>query len=182
MVSRKEAGGRPATFTFYSQVVRAFLGHVGEAADHDIALISKTQLAAYRSHLAANVTANTTNHHMTAVKMLFRTARRDGAIADDPSEFVGVVKAEQGKGVRRAFTVEELEAVSAIADPEWQSMILFGLYTGQRLGDIARITWANVDLERNELRLVTEKTGRVVVLPLAAPLRDHLESLPSADD
>jgi integrase len=25
-------------------------------------------------------------------------------------------------------------------------MILFGLYTGQRLGDIARLTWANVDL------------------------------------
>ena len=171
-----------ATYAFYSQVVRDFLGHLGEAADHDITLISKTQLAAYRSHLAANVSANTTNHHLAAVKMLFRAARRDSVIADDPSEFVGVVRAEQSTGGRRAFTLPELEAVLSIADPEWQSMILFGLYTGQRLGDIARLSWANVDLERNELRLATAKTGRQVVLPLAAPLRTHIESLPSADD
>ena len=30
-----------------------------------------------------------------------------------------------------------------VADPEWQSMILFGLYTGQRLGDVARLTWVS---------------------------------------
>ncbi len=48
--------------------------------------------------------------------------------------------------------------------------------------DIARLTWANIDLERTELRLVAAKTGRQVVLPLAAPLRAHIESLPSADD
>jgi integrase len=27
---------------------------------------------------------------------------------------------------------------------EWRSMILFGLYSGQRLGDIAKLTWANI--------------------------------------
>lgn len=114
--------------------------------------------------------------------MLFRAARRDGVLVDDPSEFVNAVKAESSTSGRRAFTLPELEAILGIADPEWRSLILFGLYSGQRLGDLARLTWANVDLERNELRLVTEKTGRVVILPLAAPLRDHLESLPSADD
>ena len=61
-------------------------------------------------------------------------------------------------------------------------MILFGLYTGQRLGDVARLSWANVDLERNELRLVAAKTGRQVILPLAAPLRRISNLLPSADD
>ena len=53
--------------------------------------------------------------------------------------------------------MRELEAVLSVADPEWQSMILFGLYSGQRLMDIARLTWANIDLIRNELRLVTAK-------------------------
>ena len=86
------------------------------------------------------------------------------------------------KSLRRAFTIPELEAILAVADPEWQSMVLFGLYTGQRLMDLARITWANIDLERNELRLVTAKTGRRVILPLAAPLRTHIESLSSTDD
>src|SRR5258708_5007393 len=68
----------------------------------------------------------------------------------------------------------------------WRKMtvwtVLFGLYTGQRLMDIARLTWSNIDLARNELRLVTAKTGTVIVLPLAGPLREFIESLPAADD
>ena len=61
-------------------------------------------------------------------------------------------------------------------------MILFGLYTGQRLGDLAALTWANVDLQRGEIRLVTRKTGKTLNLPIAAPLRKHLESLPAGDN
>ena len=59
--------------------------------------------------------------------------------------------------------------------------MLFGLYTGQRIGDLARLTWANVDLARGEIRLTAGKTGRRVRLPLADPLRRHLLALPSAD-
>ena len=54
-------------------------------------------------------------------------------------------------------------------------MIFFGLYTGQRLGDIATLQWNNLDLVRGELRLSTRKTGKTLVLPLAAPLRKHMK-------
>jgi integrase len=46
-------------------------------------------------------------------------------------------------------------------------MILFGLYTGQRLGEIATLRWNNLDVARGELRLSTRKTGKAIVLPLA---------------
>jgi integrase len=36
----------------------------------------------------------------------------------------------------RPFTLREIQRVLAVADPEWQSLIKFGLYTGQRLGDL----------------------------------------------
>jgi integrase len=39
-------------------------------------------------------------------------------------------------------------------------MILFGLYTGQRLGDIATLRWNNLDVGRGELLLSTRKTGK----------------------
>ena len=64
-----------------------------------------------------------------------------------------------------------------MADPEWQSLIKFGLYSGQRLGDLALLTWSNVDLARDELRLVTRKTGKRLTIPLAQPLREHIQSL-----
>ena len=65
--------------------------------------------------------------------------------------------------------------------PEWRSLVLFGLYTGQRLGDLARLCWANIDLDRNEIRLAASKTGKTLILPLAPSLRGHIESLLSAD-
>jgi integrase len=61
-------------------------------------------------------------------------------------------------------------------------MIVFGLYSGQRLGDIATLRWGNIDLQRNELRLSTRKTGKAMILPLAAPLRKHIRSLHFAGD
>ncbi len=83
---------------------------------------------------------------------------------------------------RRPFAIHELKAVLSVADDEWRSMIIFGLYTGQRLGDLAALTRANVDLQRGEIRLITRKTGKTLNLPIAAPLRKHLEGLPVGDD
>ena len=180
----KSSETKPATHYFYSQSCGKFLSFLGDRADASVALITKAHISAYRAHLLPSLSARTVNHHLTAIHMLFKSARRDGLITDDPSEFVGAVKQDTAdqKNRRRAFTVAELEAVLSIADPEWQSMILFGLYTGQRLMDIARITWSNVDLARNELRLVAAKTDRRIILPLAAPLREHIEHLLSTDD
>jgi hypothetical protein len=40
-----------------------------------------------------------------------------------------------------ANAIPELQPIMEIADPEWQSLIRFGLYTGQRLVDLATLTW-----------------------------------------
>src|SRR5262249_43257692 len=82
---------------------------------------------------------------------------------------------------RRPFTLPELKRILEAANDEWRGMILFGLYTGQRLSDIANLTWQSLDLQRNEVRLVTSKTGRRQIIPLASPLVRYLESLPSSD-
>jgi integrase len=52
----------------------------------------------------------------------------------------------------------------------WKGIILSGLYTGRLLKDIARLTWQNIDVENQELRLVAAKTGRRMDVPLASPL------------
>jgi integrase len=70
----------------------------------------------------------------------------------------------------------------AIADPEWQSLIKFGLYTGQRLGDLASLTWANIDLEHQEIHLRTRKTGKNLRIPLSDALHTHILKLPLSND
>jgi integrase len=118
---------------------------------------------------------------MTVVKMLFLAARRDGVISENPAEFVEAIRSRNSDRPRRAFSLPELRAILDAADPEWRSMIMFGLYSGQRISDIASLTWSNVDLEKGELRLTTRKTGKRLVLPLAGPLSRHLEAIESAD-
>src|SRR5262245_58982278 len=111
--------------------------------------------------------------------MLFKSARRDVVCSDNPVEFIGYVRAAGRKAEqKRPFTIAELQAILAVADPEWRSLILFGLYTGQRLSDLVSLSWNNIDLERGEVRLVTSKTSRTMIIPMAPPLRSHIESLP----
>jgi integrase len=126
--------------------------------------------------------AGTVNQHLKVVRMIFRLARKDGLIADDPGEFVDPVKSKGNGGGKCPFRLDQLRAVLEVADPEWRSMILFGLYTGQRLGDIARLTWANLDLPGQRLRLTTQKTRKILTIPLAEPLARHVMSLPVSDD
>ena len=52
--------------------------------------------------------------------------------------------------------------------------MLFGLYVGQRLGDLSRLTWRAVDFETGEIAFTARKTGRRIVLPLVQPLGDYL--------
>ena len=60
--------------------------------------------------------------------------------------------------------------------------MLFGLYVGQRLGDLAKLTWRAVDLDTGEIAFTTRKTRRRILLPLVQPLADYFASLPTSDN
>ena len=90
----------------------------------------------------------------------------------------GLEGVQEAKSTRRPFTMDEVKAILKMADAEWRSMILFGLYTGQRLGDIAQMTWEQVDREAGEIRLQTGKTERLQKIPIPPPLLKHIKSLP----
>lgn len=109
--------------------------------------------------------------------MIFMAATRDGFLADDPSEFVETVRARSSAGARKPFTTEQLKAVLAVCGEEWRSMVIFGLYLGQRLGDIATLRWSNLDTENKVVRLVTAKTGKPLQIPMAECLVDHIAGL-----
>jgi integrase len=180
-LAARKAETSPATFRRYDEVVRKFLGFLGAGADRGLDEINKTQILAFRDAQIASTAAATTNTALAIVKMVFRSARREGYLWQDPAEGVKNVKGA-ATIKRRAFTVDELRRVLAVAGPEWQSLIKCGLYTGQRLSDLAMVTWAQIDLERDEITLTTRKTGKRLLVPIASPLREHLLSLPAGSD
>ena len=180
-LARKKPETAPATFNFYQGKARSFLSFLGDRAEQDIGRIDAREILAFRKSESERVSATTVNHGIKFLRMVFEQAKRDGLLVDNPVAGVSTIKNRE-EGTRRPFTLPELGRLLATTDEEWRSLVLFGFYTGQRLGDLARLTWTNVDLEHHELRLVTGKTRRRQILPLALPLRRHLEAMAAGDD
>jgi integrase len=170
-----------STFDFYTQTINSFLTHLGNQADLEIGSIARKDIVAYRNCLVPKLSSTTVNHRIKTLRMIFKAATRDSFITENPVEYVEAIK-KSGQINRRPFTIPELKAVLAVAQGEWRSLILLGFYTGQRLGDLALLEWRSIDFERNEIRLVTRKTGKTLLIPMAPPLREYLLSVSHLND
>jgi integrase len=113
--------------------------------------------------------------------VIFEDAKRDGQISENPATEAPILKSRSEKK-RRPLTIDEIKTVMSVASEEWRSLIIFGLYTGQRLADLALMTWAQIDVEASEISVRTRKTGRSVRIPICLPLANHIACLPSSDD
>jgi integrase len=168
---------------FYLSSTAKFLQFLGTRAECPLLEITKDDVINYRKWLLAKVSPARTNALLATVRMILGDAVKGDALADNVAEHVGAVAKEKHKGdKRRAFTLPELQAVMAVANPEWQSMIRFGLFTGQRLSDLAHLRWSNLDLVKNVIRLTTGKTGRTMIIPISEVLRGHIAALPVTDN
>jgi integrase len=180
-LKRKELEAGEKTHVRYGVVVTQFLEFLGPKAAKDVSHLTNREITAFRDSLAKRLNVGTVNISLKVIRAALNQAKRDGLVDQNQAERVSFLK--QVKSLkRRPFSVPELQRALGVANDEWRGMILFGLYTGLRLGDIANLTWSNVDLHKAELTLVTSKTDRIQNLPLARPLLNHLEAMPSSDN
>ena len=180
-LKRRKGEIAPASFTSYNARSSHFIEWLAEFADRPLAEIETSHFVRYRDEVAVKRSASTANHGIKVLRGIFEDARRDGFISENPAKDCGLLK-KVSSSTRRPFTIDELRLVLSAASDEWRSMVLFGIYTGQRLGDLARLTWANVDSTAREIYLTTSKTGRVVRIPIASPLLAHIATLPASDN
>lgn len=179
-LTRKEIEADPATHQRYCGITGQFLEFLGHKANGDVSGVGQREVVGFRDQLISRLSPGTVNLSVKVLRVAFESAVRDGLIDSNPAKHVALVK--KGKGTeRRAFTMDELRSILGVCSDEWRGIVLFGLYTGQRLGDLASLTWHNVDLQKGELRLVTKKTERRQVIPLARPATTWLESQPGSD-
>jgi integrase len=171
-----------ATWAKYDQTARLFLDSLGGKAEQDFSALRREDIARFRDEQGRRVSASTANGMLKIVRIIFGAAEADGVITKNEARSVKKLKDQEQRVGKRSFTLPELRKLLAICDDEWKSLMLFGFYTGARLGDLAMLTWQNLDLERNELHYTSRKTRRTVIVPLANALRAHVDSLPAGDD
>jgi integrase len=169
------------TIVRYEGVRDDFIEHLGPRSSVDVAHLTVRDVTAFRDRLAKRLSANSVNIALKIVRSALSQAKRDVLIDSNVAEQVGLIK-NVSAFERRPFTVQELKRIIAVADDEWRSMILFGLYTGQRIGDIASLRWSNIDTLHSEIRLNSAKTGRRQIIPIATPLMAHIQTLAAGDN
>jgi integrase len=173
-----------STHARYKRVAERFTDFLGEAkSNRDLATLHTSDIARFRDRELKERARATANLGVKVLRVALGEAVRQGLLTLNPAQRVKLLKASS-ESKRRAFTLAEIKRIlkACAHDVEWRGLVLFGLYLGQRLGDLARLTWRTVNLETGEIAFTARKTGRRVVLPLVQPLADYLASLPASDD
>jgi integrase len=161
----------------YENVVEKLFTFLGERADRDIAYIHKRDLTELRDKTATALSVSTANTDLKILRTAFRQAVADGFRLDNPGSSVRTLEERKDASApeRRPFTEAELKTLLGVAKGEWEGLILGGLYTGQRLGDLASLTGRKIDLEAELLTFRSQKTGRDMVVPIAQPFLAYLK-------
>ena len=182
-MTNKKSETSPGTHKRYQNAVDKLLAFLGDRADRDIAYVHKRDLAALRDKTAAELSVSTANTDLKILRVAFHQAVIDGLRLDNPGAGVRTLEERKSSDApeRRPFTEKELKTLFAVADGEWEGLILGGLYTGQRLGDLASLTGRRIDLAEELLTFRSQKTGRDMVIPIARPFLAYLKKHQSRD-
>jgi integrase len=168
------------TLTKYSQIARDFLASLGPRAKARVESITDSDVTRFRDQLLAQgLSPSTVNMTMTVLKQAFKQASDQGLITRNP---VAPIRSQRGaKAERGTFSAEQVARLVQAAEGDWKGMILAGYYTGVRVTDLSRLTWANVDLSEKFILFTQQKTGKKIKIPIHPALETHLLILPSTD-
>lgn len=115
------------------------------------------------------------------VKRFFRWCIERDILETDPT--VGMPRVGNGKSRERVLNDAELVKVwEATPDGPYGAVVRMLALTGARREEIAQLRWAEVDGDCIKLEGSRTKTGAPHIIPLSAPARALLDSMPRVGD
>lgn len=171
----------------YTKAGERFLAYLGDKARLPLHRVTRDMMEGFMAAESKTSSPSTAYLKVKIVRGFFKDAQIRHQLAINPALGIKKSKEDAEREGRRPFTLDQLKAIEKQCTGEWKGIFLFGLYTGQRLSDIANLRWHNLRMEGDEatwsLSFVMRKTGRQMDVPLASPLRDHiLNKMKSSDD
>jgi len=186
-VERQSRVVRKTTAQSYENTVKRFLSFLGERSKLPLHRITREDIEGFQETETKITAASTAYLKIKTLRIFFKDAMIRGLLSTNPTLGVKKTTEDSKRTGRRPFNLEQLKAIEKQCKDagEWRGIFLFGLYTGQRLADIANLQWHNLNMEGPEAKwtvsFITRKTGRQ--MDIASPLRDYiLEELESSDD
>src|SRR5438874_3125007 len=173
-----------STHDRYRRIVERSPGFLGtRKSRRELHTLHANDIGRFGDREAKERARPTANLSLKVLRVCFGEAVRQGVLTINPAARVKLLKSSK-ETKRRPFTLAEIKRIlkGCGNDVEWRGLVLFGLYLGQRLGDLSKLTWRAVNFETGDIAFTTRKTGRRIVLPLVQPLIDYLSALPASDN
>ena len=126
----------------------------------------------------AGVSPRTFNAHIGFLRSLFKALSRRAGLTENPWAEIPSRDLET-KG-RRDLSEAELRNVLEKAEGELRPMVLLGIYTGMRLGDVCSLRWDALSSDLSVLQYLPRKTrrkGKVVRIPVHTELAKVLKHM-----
>jgi integrase len=180
----KAVEAEPRTHERYEVSVRRFLAFMGTKGEKDLNTLRADDIVRFRDDTAERLSVASTNMDLKVLRSCLYAAVKQDLLNRNVAAQVDTLR-QRGENKRRAFTLVEVQKVVKRCEQcggEWRGLVLTAVYTGQRLGDVAALTWQQVDLESRQIAFVTQKTGKRLAMAMAKPLAEYFESLPATDD
>jgi integrase len=169
-----------ATLAAYKSTMKEAAEFCRRESIRSFSALTPRRVVELRDWWAGRNSARTVNSKVKLLRIALRAARRAKLLEENPAEEVAAVRVTATP--RREFRPAELEVLLPTLSGEWLAITLLGLYTGQRLNDLAELKWLNLDLAAATITFTARKTGALVALPLLQPAVDALAALPAVDD
>ena len=132
---------------------------------------------AWRDELATK-SLRQADYAWTVLARILSVAKDRGLIDVNPCEKGGrFYKADR---VEKIWMAEHIKAFCSVASLELQAALLTALWTGQRQGDLLRLTWSAYD--GRSILLRQSKGGKRVTIPVGTPLKTALDASVEKDN
>lgn len=128
--------------------IKPFLGH------YKINQITSREIQGFYNEMARNDYSKSTISLIHALMTnMFRHAYRLELMEKNPIDLIVLPRGRQ-KQDRRALSKEEQDLLLRyLKGNDIETLVIFALSTGMRIGEIIGLTWENIDFEKNEVHI-----------------------------
>lgn len=142
--------------------------------------ITTWQIEKWKAERRRNVKPGTVNRQLSVIKHMFRKAVDWGLTTSNPA--TGVKRFSVNDQRTRFLTEDEIPRLLEVCEEHITSpwllpLVTLTLHTGLRQGELLRLRWEDVDLERGLVTVNQSKNHRLKTVAINEPARGALEWL-----
>jgi integrase len=129
----------------------------------------------WRDEIASASGPREADNRLSVVSAMLSWAANE-AVVIEKNHLVGFRRLYHSDRSDMIWLPKHIEAFMSVAPVELQRALMVALHSGQRQGDLLRLSWSNYD--GGSLNLRQSKTGRKVTVPCTPALKASLDAIP----